>query len=290
MLKKTNHRLTGAAFGAVFAGLAMIVLAPAECMAQDGNGMIDACYIQRTGVVYLIGEGELPEECKRMHIPVSWLREILDRSITTAKLADGAVTTEKLADQAVTMEKIADEAVFTYQLHEDAVTSAKILNETITYRDLATDAVDGRILRGNSVVSGHLVDGAVTQTKIADEAVWGAHLHDKAVTWYKLNDFLRPRVPMALGNVHFDGHLQSGSENIRLTEWLPLDHAYEIDFGEYNGTDYVTMVTPYVERCIATTSHSGNKLRVMFNWIHDLDWCQTSFSFVVYKPGDWGWD
>ncbi|MDQ0456052.1 phage tail protein [Rhizobium paknamense] len=78
--------------------------------------------------------------------------DVLDNSITAAKLADAAVTAAKIMDEAITSLKLADEAVTTAKLAVAAVTSeilaakavtaAKIDDAAITARALAAGAVD----------------------------------------------------------------------------------------------------------------------------------------------------
>lgn len=77
--------------------------------------------------------------------------DVLDGSITSAKLADAAVTADKLATAAVTELKIA----------ADAVTAVKI----------ATGAVLEAKLAANAVTVSKIADGAVIAAKIADAAI-----------------------------------------------------------------------------------------------------------------------
>jgi hypothetical protein len=106
------------------------------------------------------------------------LGEILDGSITAAKLADGAVTTAKLAADSVTAAKLADGSVDTAALLDDAVTAAK----------LAAGAVDEAALQDDAVTEAKIADGAVTADKIAPGAVGAATIADGSLSGAKLTD------------------------------------------------------------------------------------------------------
>ncbi|WP_071201993.1 phage tail protein [Agrobacterium vitis] len=77
--------------------------------------------------------------------------DILDNSVTSAKIADAAVTASKIMDQAVTNLKLADAAVSTSKLQVAAVTQ--------------------EVLASGSVIASKLADAAVTSVKLAAQAV-----------------------------------------------------------------------------------------------------------------------
>ncbi|MCF1449999.1 hypothetical protein FS815_24725 [Agrobacterium vitis] len=77
--------------------------------------------------------------------------DVLDGSITTAKLAEAAVTASKIMDEAVTNLKLANQSVGTSKLQVEAVTQ--------------------EILAAKSVIADKLADAAVTGAKLAAEAV-----------------------------------------------------------------------------------------------------------------------
>jgi len=107
-------------------------------------------------------QGKLVPVSSRETVPSDWLSvttlnlsettDILDNSITAAKIAEAAVTASKIMNEAVTSLKLANEAVTTAKLAVAAVTSevlaggavtaAKIADAAITARALATGAVD----------------------------------------------------------------------------------------------------------------------------------------------------
>ncbi|WP_234716949.1 hypothetical protein [Ensifer adhaerens] len=76
---------------------------------------------------------------------------VLDNSITAAKIAEAAVTADKIMNEAITSLKLANQAVTTAKLQVAAVTSD--------------------ILASQAVISSKLADAAVTAQKLAAEAV-----------------------------------------------------------------------------------------------------------------------
>jgi hypothetical protein len=79
------------------------------------------------------------------------LSQILDGSVTTAKLGDGSVTTPKLADGSVTNPK----------LGADSVTGPKVAANTLTSGDIASGAVGASELGPNSVSSDDIQNGTL---------------------------------------------------------------------------------------------------------------------------------
>ena len=112
--------------------------------------------------------------------------QIIDGSITTAKLADGAVTGSKIADGAVGSEKIAALAVATAAIAELAITTAKIANKAITTAKIADKAVGTDQMDDSSITSAKIRSGVVTADKLASGAVTTAKLGAGAVTGEKL--------------------------------------------------------------------------------------------------------
>ena len=98
--------------GLVTVGL--MALVPERVQAQ-GADVFHACRIPDVGVIYMIKEPGLPDNClSATHVEFSWtegIGEVADGSITTAKLADAAVTTNTIADGAVTGAKLESGAV-----------------------------------------------------------------------------------------------------------------------------------------------------------------------------------
>ena len=89
-----------------------------------------------------------PQSATALSPPVS---DILDGSVTSAKIADAAITAAKIMDEAVTNLKLADEAVSTAKIEVAAVTAA--------------------LLASSAVISSKIADAAVTGAKLASQAV-----------------------------------------------------------------------------------------------------------------------
>jgi len=85
---------------------------------------------------------------------------IIDASVTAAKLQDAAVSAVKLGTDAVTTAKILDANVTAAKLAADAVTTAKILDANVTAAKLAADAV----------TTAKILDANVTAAKLAADA------------------------------------------------------------------------------------------------------------------------
>ncbi|MGV1967410.1 phage tail protein [Agrobacterium vitis] len=106
-------------------------------------------------------QGKLVPVSSRETVASDWLSvttlnlsestDVLDGSVTSAKLADAAVTASKIMDEAVTNLKLADAAVGTSKLQVAAVTE--------------------EILASGSVIADKLAEAAVTGAKLAAEAV-----------------------------------------------------------------------------------------------------------------------
>ena len=118
--------------------------------------------------------------------------QVLDGSITTAKLAALAVTAAKLAAGAVTSEKLDDGAVVdgkvgtgavgTTNLKDSAVTTAKIADGAVTSGKLAAGAITGTAIGAGSVNSEKLGQYAVTTEKLAGTAVTSEKIAQNAVS------------------------------------------------------------------------------------------------------------
>jgi hypothetical protein len=118
-------------------------------------------------------------------VPMVDTDDIVDRSITSDKIAlqaiiteliaNLAVTTEKLANGAVTTEKLADLAVITEKIANLAVTTAKLANGAVTNEKLADDAVETRNIKNRNV----------TAAKIALKNILLEHLHPSVLSTLK---------------------------------------------------------------------------------------------------------
>jgi hypothetical protein len=122
--------------------------------------------------------------------------QIVDGSITAAKLADGTIVAAELANNAVetaainadavTGAKIADDAIDSEHYVDGSIDTAHIANDQVTQAKIADDAVGADQLAASAVVTASIVDDNVTTAKIADGNISTALLADNAVTSAKL--------------------------------------------------------------------------------------------------------
>ena len=118
-------------------------------------------------------------------VPMVDTDDIVDRSITSDKIAllaiiteliaDLAVTTEKLANAAVTTPKLADLAVVTAKLAELAVTTDKLANGAVTNAKLADDAVETRNIKNRAVTSSKIEKGSILPEHFTRETLGELH-------------------------------------------------------------------------------------------------------------------
>lgn len=106
-------------------------------------------------------QGKLVPVSSRETVASDWL------SVTTLNLSestdvlDGSITSAKIADAAITASKIMDEAV----------TNLKLANQSVGTSKLQVAAVTADVLANSSVIATKLADAAVTGTKLAAQAV-----------------------------------------------------------------------------------------------------------------------
>jgi hypothetical protein len=91
---------------------------------------------------------------------------LVDDSVTNAKIASGAVDTTELAADAVTNSKIAAGAVDTTELAADAVTNAKIAADAVTNAKIAADAVTNAKIANYAVDTDQLANYSVVSDKV----------------------------------------------------------------------------------------------------------------------------
>ena len=120
------------------------------------------------------------------NIQIASVENLVDGSVTEAKLAAGAVTAAKIGDGAVTTDKLGDGAVTTDKLAAGAVTTAKIALLAVTTALLADGAVTADKLGTGAVTAEKLANASVDNTKLATGAVTGVKLSDQAVTTAKI--------------------------------------------------------------------------------------------------------
>lgn len=109
------------------------------------------------------------------------LGEILDGSITTAKLADGAVTTLKLADGAVTGDKLADDSVDGAAIVDGEVGTAALADASVTDAKLAGSIALGKLATDPLARANHTGTQTAATISDFDTAVQASSLDQLAV-------------------------------------------------------------------------------------------------------------
>lgn len=101
------------------------------------------------------------------------VNDILDGSITTAKLADDAVTTVKIADLNVTADKLAADSVNTVNIVDGSVTAAKLATDSVTTVKITNVSVTEDKLAADSVTTTKILNATITPVKLAQPYVFG---------------------------------------------------------------------------------------------------------------------
>jgi len=122
--------------------------------------------------------------------------QIVDGSITAAKLADGTIVAAELADNAVvtaainadavTNAKIADNAIDSEHYTDGSIDTAHIAASQITLAKMAVNSIDSDQYVDGSIDTAHIAASQVTTAKIADGNISTAKLADLSVTSGKL--------------------------------------------------------------------------------------------------------
>lgn len=210
------------------------------------------------------------------------LGEILDGSITTAKLADGAVTAAKLAADSVTAAKLADGAVDTAALQDDAVNADKLADDAVTEDKIA--------------------DGAVTADKIAPGAVGAASIPDGTLSGAKLTDGTVPLAKLGtdpLARANHTGTQSAASisdlattvKAYSLSDFAPLTGDLDLGGGRIVGAgapqdadDLATMA--YVDASRAGFRGTKDPVRVVADPGHSTSSPGASIDGVTLANGD----
>jgi len=115
--------------------------------------------------------------------------KIQDNAITTTKLNDYSVNETKLANNSVSTIKIQSGAITTDKLADDSVNSAKIVNGTITNADISSTAgIALSKLSSYPFGTSDIQDSAITETKIQNNAISTVKIQDNAITGTKIQN------------------------------------------------------------------------------------------------------
>lgn len=114
----------------------------------------------------------------------SWkmVGEVLDGSITTAKLADNAVTSAKLSNNSVTSAKIVDGTIVAADIADTTITGAKLVNSTITGGKIASNTITATNIANSTITNAKMAANSVNSSNIVDGTVTGTDLAANTVT------------------------------------------------------------------------------------------------------------
>ena len=126
-------------------------------------------------------------------------------------LVDGSVTTAKLAADAVTNAQLSDNAVQTENVLDGTLLTADIAALQITTGLIAADAIDNSKLADNAVTSSEILDGTISDADIAPNAVTSGKINALAVNTSKIANNAVTGSKIAMGSdvagdlMYYDG-------------------------------------------------------------------------------------
>ena len=112
---------------------------------------------------------------------------VLDGTISEAKLGDNAVTNAKVADNAITAAEVLDGSLTGANLGAGAVTATQIAAGTITGTQIANNAITSAHLGLDVIVAEDIAANAITVSELQDNAVVKAKIADNSVDIAKLD-------------------------------------------------------------------------------------------------------
>ena len=113
---------------------------------------------------------------------------LIDSSVTTAKIAADAVDGSKIADDSINSEHYVDASIDSQHIADSQITTSKITDGNVTLAKLGADSVDGTKIADDSINSEHYVDGSIDTSHIADSQVTLAKLASDSVNSSKIVD------------------------------------------------------------------------------------------------------
>ena len=137
----------------------------AEVETEVAAPLFQACYLPKTGLVYLIGLPDLPEECMgEDHVAVR-LAAITSGAAATARLARGSVTTREILNRTILAQDLADASV-TFRQIRDGTIRAEDLAEQYLLADGVRNTTDG------FAVTGTFATGVIPTTGAGTRLMW----------------------------------------------------------------------------------------------------------------------
>lgn len=108
--------------------------------------------------------------------------EVLDGSITTAKLANDAVTEAKLSNSSVTSAKIVDGTIVNADIADNTISGAKLASATITGGKIAANAVTATNIANSTITNAKMAENSISSKNIVDGSVTGSDIAEDTVT------------------------------------------------------------------------------------------------------------
>ena len=108
--------------------------------------------------------------------------DVLDGSITTAKLANDAVTEAKLSNSSVTSAKIVDGTIVNADIADGTISGAKLANATITGGKIAANAITATNIANSTITNAKMAENSISSKNIVDGSVTGSDIAEDTVT------------------------------------------------------------------------------------------------------------
>ena len=167
----------------------------------------------------------------------SWkmVGEILDGSITTAKLADNAVTAAKISTGAVTSAKIADGTIVAGDIADSTITGAKMVNSTITGAKIAASTITATNIANSTITNAKMAANSINSSNIVDRSITGTDIATNTI---------------ALGNLANDVITQLNGK-------APVSHNHDGRYARMNGSG---LTNAWLGLWNGNTSDPGHRL------------------------------
>ena len=111
---------------------------------------------------------------------------IIDASVTLAKMASNSIGTVQIVDSGITQEKLAANAINTVNIVDSGITQVKLAANAVATINVLASGITQEKLAANSVATVNLVDSGITQAKLAANAVATINLVASGITQEKL--------------------------------------------------------------------------------------------------------
>ncbi len=113
---------------------------------------------------------------------------LIDASVTLAKLASDSVNGTKIADNSINSEHYVDASIDTAHIADAQITADKLASNAVTTAKINADAITGAKIADDAINSEHYTDASIDTAHIADSQVTTAKLASNAITTVKITD------------------------------------------------------------------------------------------------------